>query len=110
MIVILINCFSYLLAENFRNNFDEGAIGPGNMQICNTYFRCLINSINLGLRGGGGVSDFLILNTSLDSYSFLGRFFFDIIFFIFINLIFMGMFFGIIVDSFSDYRDNINTR
>lgn len=64
LILLLINCFSYLLAENFRNNF-SGDVGDQSQIICDTYFRCLINSINLGLRGGGGVSDYLNLNVQL---------------------------------------------
>ena len=70
----------------------------------------MINTINLGLRGGGGISDYLILKSKMNDHSFLGRFFFDLGFFIFINLILMGMFFGIIVDSFAEYRDGISKR
>ena len=29
--------------------------------MCDTYFRCFMNTINLGLRGGGGISDYMLL-------------------------------------------------
>lgn len=80
------------------------------MDTCDTYFRCFINTINLGLRGGGGVADFMLLRANYSVGEFYGRFFFDLFFFIFITLILMGIFFGIIVDSFAEYRDNLNTR
>lgn len=31
------------------------------MIMCDTYFRCLLNTINLGLRAGGGISDYMSL-------------------------------------------------
>lgn len=110
IILVLVNSFSYLLAEHFRNQFVEDDLGGDYLIPCDTYFRCLINTINLGLRGGGGVSDYMILRSNYRTGLFYARFFFDIIFFVFVNLILLGIFFGIIVDSFAAYRDNINSR
>ena len=69
-----------------------------------------MNTINLGLRGGGGISDYMFLQGSFEDKGFVVRFVFDILFFIFVNLILLGIFFGIIVDSFADYRDNMTKR
>ena len=62
------------------------------------------------MRGGGGVADFMNLESNYGEGMFYGRWFFDLLFFIFIILILMGIFFGIIVDSFAEYRDDINKR
>ncbi len=80
------------------------------MIVCDTYFRCFINTVNLGLRGGGGISDYMILNKDKSNNNYVGRFFFDLLFFIVVNLILLGIFFGIIVDSFGEFRDNITNR
>lgn len=62
----------------------------------------------MGLRGGGGLSDYLNTNTNIDEYYFYQRFAFDLLFFIIVNLILLGIFLGIIVDAFGDLRDDIN--
>lgn len=80
------------------------------MVVCDTYFRCLFNVVNLGLRGGGGISDYMDLKANYQKAGFSGRFFFDLAFFIIITLILMGIFFGIIVDSFAEYRDNLTKK
>ncbi len=69
-----------------------------------------MNTVNLGLRGGGGISEFMVLKGDNTNRNYMSRFFFDILFFIFVNLILLGIFFGIIVDSFGEFRDNITNR
>ena len=110
IILVVINSFSFLLADLYRNQFNNEEVGDDNLFVCDTYFRCLINTINLGLRGGGGVSDYMHLLGNNADGQFIGRFFFDIFFFIFINLILLGIFFGIIVDSFQEFRDKMTKR
>ena len=110
IILVVINSFSYLLADLYRNQFNDEEVGDDNLYVCDTYFRCLINTINLGLRGGGGVSDYMFLLGDNNENQFVSRFFFDIFFFIFINLILLGIFFGIIVDSFQEFRDKMTRR
>lgn len=110
IILVVINSFAYILAENYRNQFRDDDIGDQNLIMCDTYFRCFMNTINLGLRGGGGISDYMLLRGDENARGFTGRFFFDLLFFIFVNLILLGIFFGIIVDSFAEFRDNMNKR
>ena len=78
--------------------------------MCDTYFRCLLNTINLGLRAGGGISDYMFLLGNDQAPRYTGRLFFDLLFFIIINLILLGIFFGIIVDAFGELRDNMSKR
>ncbi len=62
------------------------------------------------MRGGGGITEFMNLrgNDSDDTYA--GRFFYDVFFFVLVNLILLGIFFGIIVDSFAVFRDRLTKR
>ena len=107
LILLVVNFFAFIVADNFENSF------PPEYQsqfICNTYFRCLMNSLNIGMRAGPGFGDKMNFEGSTESHFFAGRFFFDILFFILINVFLLGIFFGIIVDSFKSYRDEIVTR
>lgn len=70
---------------------------------CSTLYQCLLSTLNFGLRSGGGLGDVLSQPTWGED-SFFGRYFFDIFVFIVVNLIMMNVFFGIIIDSFSEKR------
>ena len=55
---------------------------------------------------GGGLAEVLnIVSYQNDPAFFVGRFFYDIIFFLFIILILFNVFMGIIVDTFAELRD-----
>ena len=110
IILVVINSFSYLVARFFSKDFSSDDIGDDASELCPSYFTCAMNSLNLGLRGGGGISDYMNLQEDTNKGAFYGRFFFDILFFIFVNIILLGIFFGIIVDSFKELRDNITKR
>jgi len=66
--------------------------------------------INVGLRNGGGVSESLQqvksyhLDSSVSEAYFWGRYTYDISFFILINMLFIQIIFGIILDSFGELR------
>lgn len=74
-----------------------------------------MNYIDLGLRLGGGIGD-VIPRSSFKykedgaSYYFYSRIIIDTLFHIFVNLILANIFFGIIVDSFTQYRDESNKK
>lgn len=63
--------------------------------------------IHQGLRAGGGVGDAL---ESPPAHSDLGyyasRVVYDVSFFIIINIIWLNIIFGIIIDTFAELRDN----
>lgn len=75
--------------------------------ICSTAIECLFNFWHLGTRLGGGIGE------SLDRISFkfgdvnlyIEKIFFEMAYFIVVNLILINIFFGVIVDSFNDLRD-----
>jgi hypothetical protein len=107
MILFVINVFAFLAADFFEDAFESES---KSQFICNTYFSCLMNSLDIGVRTGGGIADKMMLEGSTESNLFGGRFLFDVVFFILINVILLGIFFGIIVDSFKAYRDEMVKR
>lgn len=88
-----------LYRENFDN--DDGAY-------CQDLFQCFITSLRLGLMSGGGFGEAL----PFDPFGFyevntgpLSRMFFDLSFFALVTIIMLNVVFGIIVDTFSELRD-----
>ena len=57
--LIAINTFSFYIADKFRHQIvnDGTIIAPEVM--CQSYLGCFLNTINIGLRAGGGISDFM---------------------------------------------------
>lgn len=110
IILVVINSFSYLASQFYRSEFRDDQIGSDNIEVCNTYFSCLMNSFNIGIRGGGGLGDFIKFHSNGEALSYIGRLFFDVFFFIMINIILLGIFFGIIVDSFKELRNAMTKR
>ena len=105
--ILVIFCYSFLAYLYYRQNPHQDFEG-----VCDTFMTCFVNSVNLGMRLGGGISDAFNLVGDLqeDMSLFFGRFFFDLTFFIFIKLIFLNLIAGIIIDTFSDMRDELTKR
>lgn len=61
--------------------------------------------LNYALRAGGGIGDVVEPPSTDDLTPYLQRFFFDILFFIFIIIIWMNIIFGTIIDTFAELRD-----
>ena len=80
--------------------------------LCSSAGECFLNYIDLGLRLGGGIGD-VIPRASFkyekegENY-YYSKLFIDISFHILVNLILANIFFGIIVDTFTDLRDENN--
>jgi len=72
---------------------------------CGTLYQCFINTLNYGLRDGG-IGDALAIVSWSTIGLFFGRFFFDLTFYMFINVIGLNMVFGIILDTFGQLRDD----
>lgn len=78
--------------------------------MCADYVSCFLNSINVGLRLGGGLGDAFTLQADPNSDVYWGRFFVDVTFFVIVRLIFLNLIAGIIIDTFSDLRDELTNR
>jgi inositol 1,4,5-triphosphate receptor type 3 len=73
---------------------------------CTSSLQCYLFMIDYGMRSGGGIGDVLPkISYRENSTFFVGHFFYNIIFHIFIILILGNIFLGIIVDTFADLRD-----
>jgi hypothetical protein len=82
----------------------SGTTSTENM--CSSAFQCWINSINYGVRAGGGIGDALPKASFFQSSeTFAKLFVFNISFHIIIVLILGNIFLGVIVDTFAELRD-----
>jgi len=97
LMFIIIYLFS-LAAFAFRRQDYIEASG----EWCTSAWVCFVSSVRLGLISGGGLGEALI--TSEEGMPG-GRTVFDIGFFLLITIIGLNVVFGIIVDSFSELRD-----
>mmetsp|Transcript_19552 Transcript_19552/g.58269 ORF Transcript_19552/g.58269 Transcript_19552/m.58269 type:complete len:2305 (+) Transcript_19552:63-6977(+) len=100
LMLIIIYIYALVAFAYYRASFDsdEGAF-------CQTLGQCFLTSVRLGMMSGGGLGEALPLP---EVYSFRGpgiRTLFDLSFFILITIIGLNVVFGIIVDTFSELRD-----
>jgi len=86
----------FFLRSNFPPEMDCSSLGY-----------CFVNMINYGIRSGGGIGD-VLGPVDITSPFFVGRFFFDLLFFITIIIITLNIVFGIILDTFGQLRDEKN--
>ena len=79
---------------------------------CYSSLQCYMMVLNYGSSAGGGLGDVIsMVSYRSDVGLFIGRFFYDMLFFILIVLVLGNIFLGIIVDSFGDLRKiNIHTE
>lgn len=97
LLTIMMYLFS-LWAFAFRRHDFVEATG----EYCTSAFQCFISSIRLGLLAGGGLGEVLI---TADNGKRGSDTIFDIAFFLIITIVGLNVVFGIIVDSFSELRD-----
>ena len=87
--------------------FLNTAFISGDDVLCETAFACFMNTLNLGLRSGGGIGDAI----GPQPYNggsvglFVGRIIFDISFFIIMIILLLNLIFGMIIDAFGELRD-----
>jgi hypothetical protein len=70
---------------------------------CSTMWLCYLTSVKLGLTLGGGISEFLggvVSFQPANRTRYYIRWIFDLFWFATINIMFMNIIFGIIVDTF----------
>ena len=109
--VVITYSFSIINAMDYRLGWDE--LTAGELPMCQTMLGCFGYVLDFGLRNGGGIAD------SHDTVAFLGnsggfnfwyKIGFNLLFFILISKFVLDIIFGIIVDSFTDMRDNQQKR
>lgn len=93
VIVYIYSIFGFLF---FRSKFGPDAG-------CDNMLMCLVTSINMGLRSGGGIGDVLEPAVWSDPDTFW-RILYDSTFFFLIIVIMLNIIFGIIIDTFGELR------
>lgn len=77
---------------------------------CDALYDCFIYVFDLGVRWGEGIGNFFQIPQVTDRGKFYKLNAFQILFFFIINLIFLNVIFGIIVDTFSQLRYQSDAR
>jgi len=114
MLIIWIYIFAFMGFEYFHTTFTSAGVegtddDPDFNTFCSTLKECLFSEVNVGMRAGGGVGDALE-QPEWSNNLYWPRYINDISFFFLINIIGMNIFFGIIIDSFAEKRDEDNSN
>jgi hypothetical protein len=107
--VLAMYCYAVLTAEAFFPDL-QSSQNPAAYN-CVHLWECIMYTVNYGLRSGGGIAD--VTNPVVPSDNpehYVGKFFYDLIFFMLINVISLNIIFGIIIDTFAAMRDENTTR
>ncbi|EKF26918.1 hypothetical protein MOQ_009372 [Trypanosoma cruzi marinkellei] len=99
VVLYLFAIVGYLL---FPRQFDSSD-GPDNGN-CVSLFRCFLFILWQGLRQGGGVGD-IMQEESWSSSTLFPRVSYDLVFFALVNVVFLNIMFGLIIDTFGELRD-----
>ena len=99
IMIFLIYSFSIWLMLEFPNAWSDGSMDID----CDQLYNCFLYTWDQGLRFGGGIGEHF-QTTGPDSSQFYQRIFYSLIFFLVVNIIILNVFFGIIVDNFSQLR------
>ena len=109
-LLMLIYIFSYMGLAFYHNDFGNEQRDDGVQ--CTSLASCWGYYSTLGLRAGGGIGDVLQFEVaSSGNYGhFVGRLVFDLFFFILINVLMLNLVQGIIIDSFTELRNEQYAR
>jgi hypothetical protein len=99
--------FIFLNDTYYEDMIHGGVLNTKGDSICMSMMHCFLSSLNYGLRGGGGVGDFLPTQTAAPEniQGFYFRAIYDLSFFMIIITILLNIIFGIIIDTFAQLRD-----
>ena len=111
--IFIIYSFSTINAQFFSGAFDTQVVDT--IDACSTIGKCLIYSLDMGLRNGGGIADSHILydfeeGEGQGPWKVIFKLVFDLGFFLMVQLIALNIIFGIIVDTFSEMRGKGDER
>ena len=110
---LILYVYNYIAIFYMREVFDLGEVLEYDSEtyikepFCHSSFQCFLVLISYGTRAGGGIGDVLpIISFKHDVKMFLGRFLYDMTFFIIIIMIMGNVTFGLVVDTFGALRDD----
>ena len=107
LIMMCINFFAYIISDQFSAYFD---LYPSNTYMCDSFFKCFLNVMNLGMINDTGIAGVMRHVSLPTNPHFVGRFFLDVIYFIFISILLFEIIFGMIVDSYEEFKEEERKR
>jgi hypothetical protein len=110
IIIYIYSTFAYTFIYDtyFDEKVNAGLLNRQGDSLCQTMLHCFLSTFNYGVRGGGGIGDFLPTQTAVypNTTGFYFRAIFDLTFFIIVITILLNIIFGIIIDTFSQLRED----
>lgn len=114
MTVYVFSIFAYVnFSEYYINSNEQAAANPGRKSDyyteCGNILDCFVSTFNVGLRLGGGIGEGIgKVDPSEEKY--YPRLAFDFAFFVIVIIVLLNIFFGIIIDTFAQLRDERRDR
>lgn len=95
--------FVFVFDTFYDDNVQCGLLNRKGDSICMSMMHCFFSTVNYGIRGGGGIGEFLPTQTAAPEniQGFYFRSVYDLTFFLIIITILLNIIFGIIIDSFA---------
>jgi hypothetical protein len=90
--------FTLLRQNYFNDDFSDE-------RMCDKLVDCFMVTVREGLINGGGIADYLQPRAVSDIGSYVGRFMYDLSFFVIVIIILLNVIFGIIIDTFAAMRE-----
>ena len=109
--MIIVHIFTIFAYYYINETFYNYSIGRQGENLCVGVLHCFTTIFSLGPRSSGSVGDMLIRQSYSDDNQelYLVRFFYDVLAFIVVNVIFLNMIMGVIIDTFAELRDEKNS-
>ena len=102
--LFLPNLFKFEVVNKYNENIVDQNEEIVEEYMCTSSIQCILYFLNFGLSSEGSLDLNLISFKNNYGY-YLRQFFFDIFFFLFINMIFSNVFLALITDAFSEMRE-----
>lgn len=91
----------YFFDDTFQTEVYDINGEARNENLCTTLLQCFIVVVNKGLIAGGGIGDFMILQSLHEEYRYAVTYIYNLLFFLVVKMAFMNIIFGIIIDTFA---------
>eukprot|EP01017_Pseudomicrothorax_dubius_P047571 TRINITY_DN8566_c0_g1_i5.p1 TRINITY_DN8566_c0_g1~~TRINITY_DN8566_c0_g1_i5.p1 ORF type:complete len:247 (+),score=33.93 TRINITY_DN8566_c0_g1_i5:80-820(+) len=102
-LIIVVYFFGFIIYLKFPNEFLDPGPDENIAPTCDTILACFLSTLDYGLRFGGGIGEAMKPRVWTDE-GYGWRTFFEMAFYILVNLFIVIMIQGIIIDTFSDLR------
>jgi len=113
LLLFVVYCFAFITFQFEYENFKNSITMNKGSDVCETLWRCFAMSVASGLRAGGGLGEYItgISQPQIaDQADMSTRYLLDFAFYVFVIIILMNIVFGIIIDTFSELREEKNEK